>query len=139
MHRRSHHLQASLATIALVAILALGAAPAAFGDARAAASQPSAIERLLRQEDARRTELARYDAVATQNEVSRMLDAREQALHPFTTAGSTATSTVGQGSAGGRGFAWGAAAVGLGAGIAAMLALLGCVALARSTGRPQSV
>ena len=139
MHRRSHHLQASLATIALVAILALGAAPAAFGDARAAASQPSAIERLLRHEDARRTELARYDALARQNEVSAMLDAREQALHPFTTTASTATSTIGRASAGDGGFAWGAAAVGLGAGIAAMSALLGSVALARSAGWPHSV
>ena len=139
MHGRSHRLQASVATVALVAIFALGVTPTALGDAGPSASQPSAIERLLRQEDARRKELAKYDAVARQNEVSRMLDAREQALHPFTTTAPTSASTFGRASAGDGGFAWGAAAVGLGAGIAAMLALLGCVALARSTRRPQSV
>ena len=138
MQRRSHRLQRSVVTVVL-ATLAVVAAPAALGDARAAASQPSAIERLLRQEDARRSELARYDALARQSEVSTMLDARERALIPRTAEVSTATSVTGPASAGDDRFAWGAAAVGLGAGIVAMSALLGCVALARSTGRPHSV
>jgi serine/threonine protein phosphatase PrpC len=139
MQRGSHRLQASVATVALAAMFALDAAPAAVGDARAAASQPSAVERLTRQEDARRTELARYDAVARQNAVSAMLGARERALIPHTAEATTATSVVGRASAGDDGFAWGAAAVGLGAGIVAMTALLGCVALLRSTGRLHSV
>lgn len=139
MQRRSHHVQATAVTVALAALLMVAAAPAAFGDTRAPVSQPSAVERLLRQEDARRTELARYDAVARHNDVAAMLDAREQALVSPTAEASAATSVVGRASAADDGFAWGAAAVGLGAGIAAMSALLGCVALARSAGRPHSV
>ena len=68
-----------------------------------------------------------------------MLDARERATVPGTAEVFTATSVVGRASAGDDGFAWGAAAVGLGAGIAAMSALLGCLALVRSTGRLHSV
>lgn len=138
MQRRSHHVQATAVTVGLAALLMVAAVPAAFGDTRAA-SQPSAVERLTRQEDARRTELARYDAAARQNGVSAMLDARERALVPRTAEAFTATSVVGRASAGADGFAWGAAALGLGAGIAAMCALLGCAALVRSTGRPHSI
>ncbi len=80
MQTRSHHVRGCTATAALIATLSLGLAPAAFGENRAAPSQPSTIERLVRQEDARQVELARYDAIADQYTRSMMLDARERAM-----------------------------------------------------------
>ena len=155
MHRPSH--RSSLAILALAAMLALGLPHAALGSGSVAASQPSAIERLVRQERARASELARLDAVASQNELSTMLDAREEALiaRPGTADGldpAIRTAMIARASAaaaapavdvpstaGGEEFAWGAAALGLGAGVAAMCVLLGCVTLVRSHGRLRSV
>ena len=139
----------------LVAMLALGLPHAALGGDTA--PQPSAIERLVRQENARATELARLDSIADQNELSAMLDAREQALiaRPGPADGldpAIRTAMIARASAaaatpavdvlsptGREEFAWGAAALGLGAGVAAMCVLLGCVTLVRSHGRLRSV
>jgi len=155
MHHPSH--RSSQAILALVVILALGLPQAALGVDSVTASQPSAIERLVRQEDARASELARRDAVATQNELSTMLDAREEALiaRPGPADGldpAIRTAMIARASAavappaldapspaGGDEFAWGAAVLGLGAGIAAMCVLFGCVTLVRSHGRLRSV
>lgn len=155
MHRPSHRW--SRAILGLVAMLALGLPQAAFGGDSVTASQPSAIERLVRQENARASELARLDAVATQNELATMLDAREQALiarpgpadglDPAIRAAMIARASAAAGTpaadapspAPGEEFAWGAAALGLGAGVAAMCVLLGCVTLVRSHGRLRSV
>lgn len=120
MGGRFHRLEACAATVVLIATLALFAPAAAFGDTSAAQSQPSAIERLIRQEDARKAELARYDAAARQNPVTASLDARERATAP---------------PAGDDGFAWGAAALGLAAGIVGACVLLGAVTLLRGQDR----
>lgn len=165
MQTRSHHVRGCTATAALIATLSLGLAPAAFGENRAAPSQPSTIERLVRQEDARQVELARYDAIADQYTRSMMLDARERAmaagraptaavarddrsgLDPAirtaivahgSVAGATASDPALSPTAGAA-FAWSAAAIGLGAGVAFMCILLGCVTLVRSHGRLRSV
>ena len=115
------------------------------------------MERLVKQEDARQAELARYDAIEAQNTLSATLDAREQAmvvrsdpaadLDPairtaIAARAATVTTTptrVASAPAAGDAFAWGAAVLGLGAGIAAMCVLLGCVTLVRSHGRLRSV
>jgi len=155
MERRSR-IRTCVATLALAVTLALGVTPAAFGDDSSTPAQPSAIERLMRQERARQAELARYDATARHTEWSAMLEARERAmvvrsdpadLDPAIrtaiaarTAEASAPPTVGVSRpAAGHEFAWGAAALGLGAGIAAMCVLLGCVTLVRSHGRLRSV
>ncbi|HSF03365.1 MAG TPA: hypothetical protein VLA62_10150 [Solirubrobacterales bacterium] len=117
-----------------VAMLALGLARPAAADDASAPPQPPAIERLVRQEDARAAELARFEAIAKQNDRSRMLDARERA-HASVAATPVAVAPP----AASEPFAWGAAVLGLGAGIAAMCVLLGCLMLVRSHGRLRSV
>ena len=139
MHRRLRRAIGFVAILALVATLAVGVTPVASGDDVASPSQPSAIERLVRQEDARRAELAGYDEIVRQNELSAMLDVREQAMGARASAATTAASVVRPASAGGEEFAWGAAALGVGAGVAAACVLLGCVTLARGRGRLRSV
>jgi hypothetical protein len=115
-------------------MLVLGLARPAFGDDQGAPPQPSAIERLVRQEDARAPELARFDAIAKQTHRSTMLDARERAR-----ASVADTPVAVAPPAAGEAFAWRAAALGLAAGIAAMCVLLGCLTLVRSHGRLRSV
>lgn len=163
MQHRPRRVRDSAASLALVAMLALGITPGALSADSVSPSQPSAIERLIRQEDARKTELARYDGIPRQNDLSTMLDARERAmvarlgiatstvpddsLDPairtaivaHAASAATTTSVVTPASAGDDGFAWSAAALGLGAGIAGMCTLLGCVTLVRSHGRLRSV
>ena len=155
MHRPCH--RSSQALLALVTMLAIGVPHAAFAGDSVTTSQPSAIERPVRQEAPRASELARLDAVARENELSTMLDAREQALiaRPGPSDGldpAIRTAMIARASAAaatapaddpsparGEEFAWGAAALGLGAGVAAMCVLLGCVTLVRSHGRLRSV
>ena len=157
MQRRSHRQRGYASTVAVVALVALGLAPAALGDDRAASSEPSAIERLIRQEDARRIDLATDDATTMQNDLATMLDARERAMvmrpdavsaldpaiRTAMVAHASAAATTGpdvpQATSGADAFAWGAAALGLAAGVAAMCVLLGCVTLVRSHGRLRSV
>ncbi len=155
MQRRSHRMRGS-ASLAVLSMLALGVAPVALGADEISPSQPSAIERLVRQESARATQPARSDGVARQNDRSTMLDARERAMvgRPATagldpairtamvaraSAAAGTASVVTAAQAGDDAFAWGAAALGLGAGVSAMCVLLACVTLARSHGRLRSV
>jgi len=130
MHRRSNRLRPTVAIVALVAILASGVPAAAAPDAEATPAQPSAIERLARQEDARRRELARYDAAARQRGAATLLDARERAMVSRAANLSTATAVEPRDA----GFSWGAAALGMGAGVAGMCVLLGSAALVRGHG-----
>ena len=78
MQRRSHRSTGWRAGLA-VAVLAFGVAPAALG-AEGTASGQSTNERLVRQEDARKTELTAYEANARRSELTAMLDARERAM-----------------------------------------------------------
>ena len=130
MHRRSHRPRVAASTAALVATLASAVPAVAAPGAEATASQPSAIERLARQEDARRHELARYDAAARQRRAATLLDARERAMLSRVADLSTATAVATRDA----GFAWGAAALGMGAGVAGMCVLLGSAALVRGHG-----
>ena len=157
MQRRSHRSTGWRAGLA-VAVLAFGVAPAALG-ADGTASGQSTIERLVRQEDARKTELTAYEANARRIELTAMLDARERAMlagspsasdaldpairtamlaHASAVSVATPTASAAPQTAADE-FAWGAAALGLGAGVAAMCVLLGCVTLVRSHGRLHSV
>jgi hypothetical protein len=97
MQRRSRHSRGNAAILAVVAMLALGVPPAAFGDIRTA---------IL----ARTAEITATPATAVSVP---MVDEDE--------------------------FAWGAAVVGLVAGVAAMCVLFGCVTLVRGNGRLRSV
>ena len=133
MHRRFRRVKDIAMILAPVAMLALGLARPAVADGSAAPAQPSAIERLVRQEDARAAELVRFEAIAKQQDVWATLDARERAM----VAGPETAPVASP--AGGEAFAWGAAALGLTVGIAAMCALLGCLTLVRSHGRLRSV
>jgi hypothetical protein len=111
----SHALRVCATTIALTTILALGLAPAALGDdwARERAAVARAVDGL---DPAIRTAVAaRSSEVATSPAV----------VVPTPPAVD-------------EGFAWGAAALGLGAGIAGMCVLLGCVTLVRHDGRLRS-
>jgi hypothetical protein len=130
MHRRSNRLRPAAAIVALVAILASGVPAAAAPDVEATPSQPSAIERLARQEDARRHELARYDAAARQRGAATLLDARERAMVSRVANLPTATAAEPRDA----GFAWGAAALGMGAGIAGMCVLIGSATVLRGHG-----
>jgi hypothetical protein len=98
----------------LAAALALGVVPSAFGDDwardRAAATALDGLDPAIR------------TAIAA--------EAADAATTP-----AVVVSTPVDGEA----FAWGAAALGLGAGIAAMCVLLGCVTLVRGHGRLRSV
>ena len=163
MQRRSRRMRGSAANLALVLTLALGVTPAAFGGESASPTQPSAMERLLRHEDAHQVELAR-EPFARQNELVSMLDARERALAAgleavapavagndrlgldpairtamLARASGPTTGSVAVAPVGGDAFAWDAAAIGLAAGVAAMCVVLGCVTLVRSHGRLRSV
>jgi len=115
MQRRSRHSRCNAATLALVAMLALGVTPAAFGDdwARDRAAD-AAVQQL---DPAIRTAI-----VARTREVT-----------------ATPAAAVSVPMADEDEFAWGAAVVGLAAGVAAMCALFGCVTLVRSHGRLRSV
>lgn len=103
---------------ALLATLALGVAPTASGDDwardRVAAAAVQGLDPAIR------------TAIA-----ARSVEPTLTATSPSRVASESAT--------GGDEFAWGAALVGLGAGIAAMSLLLGCVTLVRSHGRLRSV
>ena len=155
MNRRSHRSRRWRASLA-VAVLAFGVVPAAIGADGAAPSESSTIERLIRQEDARKAELAAFEATARRNELTRMLDGRERAMLVGSETASDAldpairTAILARAPAtppvvslapraGDDDFAWGAAALGLGAGMAVMCVLLGCVTLVRSHGRLRSV
>jgi hypothetical protein len=104
-----------IAVAALVATLALGAAPAALGDDWARDRAATAVVQDL--DPAIRTAIAARAATATVP---------------------TAPEVVPTSPAAGNGFAWGAAAVGLGVGIVATFVVLGCVTLVRSDGRLRS-
>jgi hypothetical protein len=114
MQCRSHHSSGYAATLALVAMLALalGLAPTAFGD-----------------------DWARDRAAAT---AVQELDPAIRIAMVGAAAAAPTTSIVATAPDGDDGFAWGAAALGLGAGVIAMCALLGCVTLVRSHGRLRS-
>lgn len=107
-----------LALAAFVLTLALGIAPTAFGDDwardRAAADAVQGLDPAIR------------TAIA-----ARVVEPARMATSPAVMVSAPATE--------GDEFSWGAAAVGLGAGVAAMCLLLGCVTLVRSHGRLRSV
>lgn len=114
-----HTRPSRLATIAaLLVSLALGVAPAALADDWA--RDRVAAEAVHGLDPAIRTAIAARAAEPTRLVASSPLVASASAT-------------------GGDEFAWRAAAIGLGAGIAAMSLLLGCVTLARSHGRLRSV
>ena len=115
MKRRSRHSRGYAATLAVVAMLALGVTPAAFGDdwARDRAAD-AAVQQL---DPAIQTAI-----VARRAEVT------------ATPAAAASVPMVNEDE-----FAWGAAVVGLVAGMAAMCVPLGCVTLVRSNGRLRSV
>jgi hypothetical protein len=142
--RLAQSARVSTATVALVATLALAVAPTALA-VRDAPSQPSAIERLIRQEDAKQGELARYDAAFRQHEQTAALDARERsivepAFRASLAGGAVAGTTkpAAEPISSGNDFAWGAAALGLAVGVAGMCLLLGLVTLVRHDGRLRS-
>jgi hypothetical protein len=143
-------------TLAVVPALALGVSPAALGADASSPGQPSAIERLVRQEDARQADLARSDATVDRTEWSARLDARERSMIVRSDTAAWLDPAIRTAIAArvaelspvpaviasapvAREFAWGAALLGVGAGIAAMCVLLGCVTLVRSHGRLRSV
>jgi hypothetical protein len=103
------------AIAAVVAILSLGVAPAAFGDAWARDRAADAAAQHL--DTAIRTAIVARTADVT-----------------ATSASAASVPLVDEDE-----FAWGAAVLGLGAGVAAMCLLLGCVTLVRSHGRLRSV
>lgn len=115
MRRSAHRLRMYSAALVLAASSALGLAPAAFGDdwARDRAAVVGAIEDL---DPAIRT------AVVARTS--------ESPATPPVVASAPAVDD---------GFAWGAAAIGLGVGVAAMCVVLGSVTLVRSHGRLRSV
>ena len=108
----------SLTIAALVATLALGIAPTALGDDwardRAAADAVQGLDPAIR------------TAIA-----ARAVESPRTATSPPLVVSASATD--------GDEFSWRAAAVGLGAGVAALCLLLGCVTLVRSHGRLRSV
>ena len=102
------------AVVALVATLALPVAPTALGDDWA--RDHAAVAAVQELDPAIRTAVA----------------ARGTPVVPVIPAAVASIPSAGEG------FAWGAAALGLGAGIVATCALLGCVTLVRSDGRLRS-
>jgi hypothetical protein len=110
MHRLIQHSSRLAAVVMLLAALAIAVAPAALGDDWA------------RDEVATRN-LAQLDPAIQAAIVHRNLDAAPAPVADLPMA------VVDDG------FAWGAAAVGLGVGIAGMCALFGCVTLVRHDGR----
>ena len=103
------------AIAAVVAILSLGVAPAAFGDDWARDRAAGAAVQQL--DPAIRTAVVARTAEVTTRSVA-----------------APSVPLVDEDA-----FAWGAAALGLGAGVATMCLLLGCVTLVRSHGRLRSV
>jgi hypothetical protein len=114
--RGQRRLTARAAFAALVATLALAPAPTALGDdwARDRAAAAAAVQEL---DPAIRTAIAARASTATDPTASEVVPTVPSA---------------------GDGFAWGAAALGLGVGIAAACVLLGCVTLVRNDGRLRS-
>ena len=136
----SPHGRTGLATaLALVMLISLGLPGTGLGIGADDASQPSAMERLRRQEDARKADLARFDAAKRQNDAATMRDVRERAMleRPSIAPTAPVEPTTRPGVV--DEFDWGAAALGLGAGVAATCALLACFALVRSPGRLRGV
>ena len=134
----SRHGRTGLATaLALVVLISLGLPGTGLG--ADASSQPSAMERLRRQEDARKADLARFAAAQRQNVAATMRDVRERAMleRPSIAPTAPVEPTARRGVV--DEFDWGAAALGLGAGVAATCALLACFALVRSPGRLRGV
>jgi hypothetical protein len=115
MQRRSRHSRGNAAILAVVAMLALGVPPAAFGDDWA---RDRAADAAMQQLDpAIRTAILARTAEIT-----------------ATPATAVSVPMVDEDE-----FAWGAAVVGLVAGVAAMCVLFGCVTLVRGNGRLRSV
>lgn len=125
--------------LALVVLISLGLPGTSLGSGADASSQPSAMERLRRQEDARKAELARFAAARRQYDAATMRDVRERAMleRPSIAPTAPVEPTTRPGVV--DEFDWGAAALGLGAGVAATCALLACFALVRSPGRLRGV
>jgi len=125
--------------LALVVLISLGLPSMGLGIGADASSQPSAMERLRRQEDARKADLARFAAATTQADAATMRDVRERAMleRPSIAPTAPVEPTTRPGVV--DEFDWGAAALGLGAGVAATCALLVCFALVRSPGRLRGV
>ncbi len=115
MQHPSHRTSRFTAIAAVVAILSLSVAPAAFGDAWARDGAAGATVQQL--DPAIRTAIVARTADVT-----------------ATSPSAASVPLVDEDE-----FAWGAAALGLGAGVAAMCLLLGCVTLVRSNGRLRSV
>jgi hypothetical protein len=114
MQRRSRHSRGYAAILAVVAMLALGVTPAAFGDDWA---RDRAADAAMQQLDpAIRTAIVARTAEVT------------------ATPAAAVAAAVGEDE-----FAWGAAVVGLVAGVAVMCVLFGCVTLVRGNGRLRSV
>lgn len=77
----SRHGRTGLGTaLALVVLISLGLPGTGLGIGADASSQPSAMERLRRQEDARKADLARFAAAKRQNDAATMRDVRERAM-----------------------------------------------------------
>ena len=138
MQRSSHRRTSAVTTLAIIGTLAL-LPSVALGEGSAVGFHPSAIERLVLQEDARRAELARFAAIGGDDALPAMLDARERAMVANASAATRAPLDTATRSGAGGEFAWGAAALGLAAGVAAMCVLLGCGTLIRSPGRLRGV
>ena len=113
--RRSSHRLAVCAAALVLTTSALGLAPTAFGD------------------DWARDRIAVAQAVEELDPAIRAAVIVRASETPATPSVVVATPTLEEG------FAWGAAAVGLGTGIAGMCVLFACVTLVRSHGRLRSV
>ena len=136
----SRHRRTGLAkALALVVLVSLGLPGMATGNDAAATSQPSAMERLRRQEDARKADLARFVAAERQNDAAAVRDLRERSMLERPSAARTAPVESQTRPRVVDEFDWGAAALGLGVGVAATCALLAGLALVRSPGRLRGV
>ncbi len=136
----SRHRRTGLAkALTLVVAVSLGLPGTGRGNDAVVAPQPSAMERLRRQEDARKAELARFAAAERQRDAATVRDVRERSMleRPSVAWAAPVGSPIRPGAV--DQFDWGAAALGLGAGVAATVALLACVALVRSPGRLRGV
>lgn len=136
----SRHRRTGLAkALALVVVLSLGLPGIGLGTDAVAASQPSAMERLRRQEDARKAELARFAASERQRDAATVRDVRERSMLERPSVARTAPGESPTRPGVVDEFDWGTAALGLGVGVAATCALLACLALVRSPGRLRGV
>ena len=126
--------------LALVVVVSLGLPGTGLGnDDAVVAPQPSAMERLLRQEDARKADLARFTAAERQRDAATVRDVRERSMLERPSVARTAPIESPTRPGAVDEFDWGAAALGLGVGVAATCALLACLALVRSPGRLRGV